>query len=301
MTDKLGILDELDDSIETVIPKFKKKTPKVKSVNVHRLTFRDDDQDEEDNNLIIPSKQSGGFKSRNPFKTVQSSSFRNNKFKTNVKNDSDEILELDDDPENDPVIENIHDLGEDFKLRPHEESISSPSPIIPEKKYVPIETNKFSIKISKQELQNEYRDEHSLDFNEEDEPKGQVYDDSDTEMAQAQFIDDAPLKIKKAEVSEKYQQISDRYDVEIKSDSDYDEDDNNNNEDSPLTSGPKGSIKVKEILPIDEQIDALRQRITDLQIKKTNAETNLNLLTKSLAQTKQEKENLQHKLDAYEL
>ncbi|KAK6463899.1 hypothetical protein DFJ63DRAFT_54120 [Scheffersomyces coipomensis] len=307
MTDRLNILDEIDEPINQITPKFKRKLPKVKTSTSQRAKFLIDDQDEDDE-LPKPvggiTTKSSSIKVRRPFKSFQSSSVRNKITSFDKIDDNDEQidnmevenfnLELDDDPENDPVIENMSELG-DFKLRDNEEVKSPPPPVVA-KKYVPIETNKFSIKISQKDLKDEYKDELSLDFNEEEDALKDDFEDSDVEMKQDHFIDDAPLKITKAaQVSENFQQISDKYDIEIGSGSESEA------EDSNIDLNKKSTIiKVKDTLTLQEQVSSIKELIENLKLKKSDCEDRLSTINKELDDVNEDKIQLQAKLDSFE-
>ncbi|ABN66050.2 predicted protein [Scheffersomyces stipitis CBS 6054] len=193
-------------------------------------------------------------------------------------------LELDDDPENNPVVENPELL--DASLR--EKLVVTPVPVVVQtKKYVPIETNRFeplSDRQFKKQLKTEYADEYNYDDGTE---KEQPKENEETDIVintEDMMAEDEPLDLRQ---NTNFSINSDRYDFELDDDEDSDEE----VDDSVSKRNKNKKVELREILTVEEQVTAMKNSIHQLEIAKLEQETKKKQLENDL-------ETVRSKLDA---
>ncbi|KAK6458120.1 uncharacterized protein RJT20DRAFT_133561 [Scheffersomyces xylosifermentans] len=231
--------------------------------------------------------------STNKSKTVLKKAFPSNEsegqFGSTANNEAEAFnveLDLDQDPENNPVIENIEELDDGLK---QQFSIRA-SPFVrePPKKYVPIETNRFeplSDKEMKKQLKAEYADEYNYDDGTEKEPEKQEDTEDIVLTNDDLMVADEPVQKERSnlEINQNF------YNLEISSEENSDTEEENR-------SKSHNKITIKEIPTLDEQIESIRETLQDLQKTRIEYEAEKLKIQNDLRIVQARKESLLSKL-----
>lgn len=291
-----NLLEELEGlkNITKQPTAFKKKIiSSKKSSQRTKLSFDDEEESGTEGSIQLPVlsrlDQPKVVSNRKNFQSVPVfTSKRAFSLKSGIRSQSSSEhemeLELDDDPENNPVVENPELL--DASLR--EKLVVTPVPVVVQtKKYVPIETNRFeplSDRQFKKQLKTEYADEYNYDDGTE---KEQPKENEETDIVintEDMMAEDEPLDLRQ---NTNFSINSDRYDFELDDDEDSDEE----VDDSVSKRNKNKKVELREILTVEEQVTAMKNSIHQLEIAKLEQETKKKQLENDL-------ETVRSKLDA---
>ncbi|RCK64862.1 hypothetical protein Cantr_00824 [Candida viswanathii] len=274
-------IEELNKTKPTKV-QFKRKPTNFQKVQRTKLSFNDDDdEDGDDDNVTIEPTSKISFLKR-PNKSTTPEPTRRpidlSKYRNKETPEEEILLDLDDDPENNPVIANIDELkgtGID-KIRQYNAPDMFPPPE-PPKKYVPIETNrdpddsKMSVRKYATALVNEYKDDKNYDDGTEKQEKEETVEEGDA--GNEVQLDDEDMGTLSNRID-----FDSKFDFEIQS-----EDDEEDEED--------GNGGVVEILSVNEQILNIAGLIRQCEItqrEKQNLLANLTIEKEELAEKKKE-------------
>lgn len=268
-----NLLEELEGlkNITKQPTAFKKKIiSSKKSSQRTKLSFDDEEESGTEGSIQLPVlsrlDQPKVVSNRKNFQSVPVfTSKRAFSLKSGIRSQSSSEhemeLELDDDPENNPVVENPELL--DASLR--EKLVVTPVPVVVQtKKYVPIETNRFeplSDRQFKKQLKTEYADEYNYDDGTE---KEQPKENEETDIVintEDMMAEDEPLDLRQ---NTNFSINSDRYDFELDDDEDSDEE----VDDSVSKRNKNKKVELREILTVEEQVTAMKNSIHQLEIAK---------------------------------